>query len=75
MRVVGDFIYDYRENSTVAVANTKSTQLVGQIKVSERMTHVTQHTGYYCNMVYNGFTYIGIVFIAIPENQLISVLS
>ena len=75
IKCAGRFLYRYRADNTVAIAKKSIfSSLASQMIVIETMSSIAKPTGHYCNMVYDGKTYVGVIFMAIPEDQLIAVL-
>lgn len=75
MKHVGNFLYQYRDDGTVAIASKAYfSNLAGQLLVHQQMEKKAKWTKLYCDMVYNEFRYAGLIFENIPEDKLIQVL-
>ena len=75
MKHVGNFLYQYRDNGTVAIAyKAFVSNLAGQMIVHEQMDEKAKWTRYCWDMVYDGFRYAGLIFENISEDKLIQIL-
>ena len=75
IKVAGNFLYKYRGNGTVAIAKkAQLSNFAGQMEVNLKMEGVANRTGFNTGLNYNGMLYEGIIFEAIPEDELIRIL-
>ncbi len=76
IKCAGNFLYQYQEaDGTVAIAKKAVlSNLAGQLEVNKKMSGIAESTGLYCDMIYGGTLYVGVIFKAIPEDKLIDVL-
>lgn len=75
MNEIRNFLYQYRSNDTVVIAKKDiPPSMAGQLEVMKKMASIAEHTGYFCGMEHNGNIYVGTVFKAIPEKNLIAAL-
>lgn len=76
MKKIRNFIYQYQADGTVVVANLEViSRLVGQLSVHSHMDRISNFTGYFCDIVFEGMLYIGMIFENVPEEVLIEALS
>lgn len=72
----GSFLYSYRRDGTIVVAYRGIISFTaGQQLVRKALYNVAKNTGAFCDVLYDGNQYIGLIYENIPEKQLVSALT
>lgn len=73
---IGKFIYFYQDDGTVIVAyKAAAFQNEALQMIEKKMEGIAEKTGEYQEIIYNGDTYIGMVFETVSELKLIFALT